>query len=86
VNQALGQMEKMMQQNSTLVQEAGTIVESLEAQARVLTDTVQVFKLEREDPEEEAAASATPASVPMPRREPVALMGRISPAIEGARP
>ncbi len=46
VNQAVGQMDEMTQQNAALVEEASAAAESLQDQAGKLAQAVSVFKLE----------------------------------------
>ncbi len=45
VNQAIGQMDQVTQQNAALVEEAAAAAQSLEHQARQLVDVVSVFRL-----------------------------------------
>lgn len=45
VNQAVGQMDEMTQQNAALVEEAAAAAESLQHQAQRLSEAVSVFKL-----------------------------------------
>jgi methyl-accepting chemotaxis protein len=47
VNQAIGQMDQVTQQNASLVEEAAAAAESLQDQAGKLSQTVAVFKLDR---------------------------------------
>ncbi|QGU31961.1 PAS domain-containing protein [Thermochromatium tepidum ATCC 43061] len=47
VTKAIAQMDEVTQQNAALVEEAAAAAESLEDQARVLTQAVSVFKLSR---------------------------------------
>jgi methyl-accepting chemotaxis protein len=46
VNQAVGQMDEMTQQNAALVEQAATAAESLQEQASQLAQAVSVFKLD----------------------------------------
>ncbi|MDP2265108.1 MAG: hypothetical protein Q8J70_01025, partial [Thiobacillus sp.] len=46
VNQAVGQMDEMTQQNAALVEEAAAAAESLQDQASQLAQAVSVFKLD----------------------------------------
>jgi len=46
INQAVGQMDQVTQQNAALVEEAAAAAQSLEEQAKTLLRTVQVFKLQ----------------------------------------
>lgn len=45
VNQAIGQMDQVTQQNAALVEEAAAAAQSLEQQAKQLVDAVSVFRL-----------------------------------------
>ncbi|WP_296000255.1 methyl-accepting chemotaxis protein [Rugamonas sp.] len=45
VNQAIGQMDEMTQQNAALVEQAAAAAESMQQQAQVLADAVSIFKL-----------------------------------------
>jgi len=47
VNQAIGQMDQVTQQNAALVEEAAAAAESLNEQAAKLAEAVSVFKLDR---------------------------------------
>lgn len=47
VNRAVTQMDQVTQQNAALVEEAAAAAESLEEQARVLLDTVAIFRLQQ---------------------------------------
>ncbi len=46
VNQAIVNMDEATQQNAALVEQAAAAAESLEEQARALTEAISVFKLE----------------------------------------
>ncbi len=46
INQAVGQMDQVTQQNAALVEEAAAAAQSLEQQAQSLLQTVHVFKLQ----------------------------------------
>ena len=59
VNQAIGQMDTVTQQNAALVEEAAAAAQSLEHQARTLVQSVSVFKL--------GARAATALPLHMPR-------------------
>ncbi len=59
VNQAIGQMDQMTQQNAALVEQAAAAAESLQDQAATLAQAVSVFKLE-------TGAHATGALAPQP--------------------
>ncbi|WP_342616184.1 methyl-accepting chemotaxis protein [Rhodoferax sp. GW822-FHT02A01] len=58
VNQAIGQMDTVTQQNAALVEEAAAAAQSLEHQARTLVQSVSVFKLGAR------AATALPLHLP----------------------
>ncbi|WP_296892450.1 methyl-accepting chemotaxis protein, partial [Thiobacillus sp.] len=60
VNQAVGQMDEMTQQNAALVEEAAAAAESLQDQAGKLAEAVSVFKLESA-----AQAYSRPAELPI---------------------
>ena len=47
VSQAISEMDKVTQQNASLVEEASTAALSLEEQAARLTEAVDVFRLEQ---------------------------------------
>ncbi len=65
VNQALGQMEHMTQQNAALVEQAAAAAASLQDQAVHLSQAVSVFKIEDGAPAP-APAPVKPASRPPP--------------------
>ena len=71
VNQAIGQMDQMTQQNAALVEQAAAAAESLQDQADTLAQTVSVFKLETGThatgalPPQPAAAQARAMPVPI---------------------
>jgi methyl-accepting chemotaxis protein len=71
VNQAIGQMDQVTQQNAALVEEAAAAAASMEDQAAKLAQVVGVFKLDRQAmaPALPAAARA-PAPAPAPARQP----------------
>jgi methyl-accepting chemotaxis protein len=56
VNQALGQMEKMTQQNAALAEQSASAVESLQSQSLSLVQAVSVFKLNARQPEQRLLA------------------------------
>jgi methyl-accepting chemotaxis protein len=68
VNQAIGQMDNVTQQNAALVEEAAASTEAMQEQARALSELVSVFKLDRN------SQQATPAPAPQrpaaPQRQP----------------
>ena len=45
VNQAIGQMDEMTQQNAALVEQAAAAAESMQQQAQMLAEAVSIFKL-----------------------------------------
>jgi aerotaxis receptor len=47
INQAVGQLDAVTQQNSAMVEELAAAASSLQAQARVVNDAVRVFRLEQ---------------------------------------
>ena len=50
INQAVGQMDEMTQQNAALVEEAAAAAESLQSQSMKLAELVKTFKLVRTGP------------------------------------
>ena len=50
VNQAIGQMDQVTQQNAALVEEAAAAAQSLTHQAGSLVEAVSVFRLRHESP------------------------------------
>ncbi|WP_432239124.1 methyl-accepting chemotaxis protein [Herbaspirillum robiniae] len=61
VNIAISQMDEVTQQNAALVEEAAAAAQSLQEQAEKLTDTVSVFKLDRNAVAAAPRAAARPA-------------------------
>ncbi|SFF51097.1 methyl-accepting chemotaxis protein [Duganella sp. CF458] len=61
VNQAIGQMDTMTQQNAALVEQAAAAAESLQEQAQALAQAVSIFRLK-------AGSGAT--AMPIPARAP----------------
>ena len=57
VNQAIGQMDTVTQQNAALVEQAAAAAQSLQHQARKLADAVSVFRLDAR-----TASAASPAA------------------------
>jgi methyl-accepting chemotaxis protein len=47
VNQAVGQMDSVTQQNAALVEQAAGAAQALQEQAHTLNDTIRMFRLER---------------------------------------
>ena len=76
VNQAIGQMDEVTQQNAALVEEAAAAAESLEDQAQNLSVTVGRFIVDN--------SSHSPQSAP--RVMPSASKSRIAPALPSTRP
>jgi methyl-accepting chemotaxis protein len=70
VNQAIGQMDEVTQQNAALVEESAAAAASMEDQAAKLAQVVSVFKLDRQAPAPaiaaRAAAPARPARAAAP--------------------
>jgi len=46
VNQAVGQMDSVTQQNAALVEQAAGAAQALQEQAHTLNDTIRMFRLE----------------------------------------
>jgi methyl-accepting chemotaxis protein len=63
INQAIGQMDQITQQNASLVEEAAAAADSMQEQAANLVQVVSVFKLGAAH-----AAAPRPASVPAARQ------------------
>jgi len=80
VNQAVGQMDQVTQQNAALVEEAAAAAASLQEQAAQLTAAVAVFRLDAA-PDVAAAAASTPrprrSAAPQPR--PAFRLGAVAP-------
>ncbi|MGZ5786989.1 MAG: methyl-accepting chemotaxis protein, partial [Ramlibacter sp.] len=62
INTAVAQMEQVVQQNASLVEEASAATESMKEQAAGLLDTVSRFRLE----EEEAPLTPLRRAAPLP--------------------
>jgi methyl-accepting chemotaxis protein len=62
VNQALAQMDRVTQQNATLVEEASAAAHAMREQASRLVEAVGQFKLAEEDEAREAIAQARDSS------------------------
>lgn len=62
VNQAMVSMDEATQQNAALVEQAAAAAESLEEQARALSDVVSVFKLDGSTPSSISKAKVRPIS------------------------
>ena len=61
INQAIGQMDQVTQQNAALVEEAAAAAESLQDQAHDLVQVVSTFKLDTAMPDQLPVASRQPA-------------------------
>jgi methyl-accepting chemotaxis protein len=71
VNQAIGQMDQVTQQNAALVEEAAAATESMQDQARALAEVVRVFKLDHRNLQAAAPApAAKPQAKPAPKPQP----------------
>ncbi|MDO8305847.1 methyl-accepting chemotaxis protein [Herminiimonas sp.] len=72
INQAIGQMDQVTQQNAALVEEAAAAAESLQDQAHDLVQVVSIFKLDAAMPNQQLAAPRLPAlkQYSMPRSKP----------------
>jgi len=70
VNQAIGQMDEVTQQNAALVEQAAAAAESLEEQAQNLSVTVGRFTVDTRTPSIQSSPRATPAlsKSPIPLR------------------
>jgi uncharacterized phage infection (PIP) family protein YhgE len=85
VNQAVGQMDEMTQQNAALVEQAAAAAESLHQQADKLVQAVSVFSVGRR----QTASAARPAhsfgqGLAVGRVRPAALRGKIAAASSGS--
>jgi methyl-accepting chemotaxis protein len=81
INQAIGEMDGVTQQNAGLVEEAAAAAESLQQQAATLSHLVSVFKVGRER-EAGARSPAAPARVAQPKpRRPAPAPARLAPAM-----
>ncbi|MDY0111246.1 MAG: methyl-accepting chemotaxis protein, partial [Candidatus Krumholzibacteria bacterium] len=67
VNQAVGQMDEMTQQNAALVEEAAAAAESLQSQAGKLAELVATFRLMKHADRSGAAPRSRPHSPPQPQ-------------------
>jgi aerotaxis receptor len=72
INQAVGQMDEMTQQNAALVEEAAAAAESLQDQAGKLAELVKTFKLVRTGNLPSGSGRLAPVAVKQPRTPPVA--------------
>ena len=64
VNVAVNRLDQMTQQNAALVEESTAAAESLKDQARRLSDTVSVFKINGGSPQASAQRRSPPAKAP----------------------
>lgn len=62
VSQAISEMDKVTQQNASLVEEASTAAVSLEEQAARLTEAVDVFRLNKHSVSAEPRGAGEPVS------------------------
>ena len=60
VNEAIGQMDQVTQQNAALVEQAAAAAESLSRQAMQLVEVVSMFKLDADEANESAATAGSP--------------------------
>jgi methyl-accepting chemotaxis protein len=70
INQAIAQMDQVTQQNASLVEEAAAAAESMQDQARALTQVVSLFKLGGGQAATASATRREPA-YPAPGRQPL---------------
>jgi DNA-binding protein H-NS len=85
VNEAIGQMDQVTQQNAALVEEAAAAASSMQDQAAQLAEAVDVFKLDRHagSGARSAPARAVLKAAPRPARAAVAATpGRTARAVE----
>jgi len=76
VNQAIGQMDQVTQQNAALVEEAAAAAASMQDQAATLAQVVSVFKLD----------GHAVAAIAAPARAPARVPARPAPALRVSRP
>ena len=80
INQAIIQMDTVTQQNASLVEEAAAAAESMQDQAKQLSDVVSIFKLNEQ-------VRATPPRRPPPKPAiPISKGARRGPALAMAKP
>ena len=77
VNQAIGQMDQVTQQNAALVEEAAAAAASMQDQAAQLAHVVGVFKL--------AGQAATPSAAPVAPAKAAPALARPAPALRVAK-
>ncbi|PIF28127.1 methyl-accepting chemotaxis protein [Acidovorax sp. 56] len=75
VNQSVGEIDRMTQQNAALVEESAAAAESLREQAARLSQVVQQFRLSASMDLHQHAAVAAPQGLSAPRSGPRALLG-----------
>ena len=78
VNQSVGDIDRMTQQNAALVEESAAAAESLREQAARLSEVVQQFRLADEGG---GMAALSHTTAPVPQRR--ALVGRATPQLAG---
>jgi methyl-accepting chemotaxis protein len=86
VNQAIGQMDQVTQQNAALVEEAAAAAGSMQDQAAKLADVVSVFRLDREHQVAVPSAPAAPVVRAAPARPAVARPAAPAPKAIAAAP
>ena len=90
VNQAVGQMDDVTQQNAALVEQAAAAAESLQEQAVHLSQAVSVFHLEGPGAGHTASVAATaeppPATLVQPAQPTRAGQGKAPRRLQGYRP
>ncbi|NIY48700.1 methyl-accepting chemotaxis protein [Cedecea colo] len=71
VGQAVSEMDRVTQQNASLVEESAAAAAALEEQASLLTQAVSVFRLNQDSLVETRKKTARPAVIPAVVRQPV---------------
>jgi methyl-accepting chemotaxis protein-1 (serine sensor receptor) len=69
VGQAVAEMDRVTQQNASLVEESAAAAAALEDQASRLTQAVAVFRIQQEQMKAREQASAKTAAAPMMARK-----------------
>ncbi|MFI3155929.1 MAG: methyl-accepting chemotaxis protein [Methylococcaceae bacterium] len=82
VNQAIGQMDEVTQQNAALVEEAAAAAESLEEQAQNLSVTVARFTVDNSS----QSSQSNPRTTPTASRNPIASSASLSARPAKAKP
>jgi methyl-accepting chemotaxis protein len=82
INQAIVQMDLVTQQNAALVEQSAAAAESMQEQAKTLSDLVSVFRLDRRQTALAARASAAPPNRLLGKQAPRALA---SPPVKSAK-